>query len=150
MHIVDLPDAQAARVFAFQEPLYRAGVSGEVLVHRWPNTLGRTMWDDPAGPGDARRFLVIGHGKPAMEAARQALAVAQRRWFDQSGHRDGFILRGPLLAGDGVGWVASALLVPLRDRAAVEAMWAAAPYVRAGLYAGVEVHDWQFGGRHQD
>ena len=24
-----------------------------------------------------------------------------------------------------------------------------APYVRAGLYASVEIHDWQFGGRHQ-
>ena len=32
MHLVDLPDAEAARVFAFQEPFYRAGVYGEVLV----------------------------------------------------------------------------------------------------------------------
>src|SRR6266511_2260761 len=29
MHMVDLPDAQAARVFAFEEPYYRAGVYGE-------------------------------------------------------------------------------------------------------------------------
>jgi uncharacterized protein YciI len=36
-----------------------------------------------------------------------------------------------------------------RDRAAVEAMWADAPYVQAGVYASVEIHDWQFGGRHQ-
>jgi hypothetical protein len=35
------------------------------------------------------------------------------------------------------------------NRAAVEAMLAGAPYVRAGLYASVEIHDWQFGGRHQ-
>jgi uncharacterized protein YciI len=39
--------------------------------------------------------------------------------------------------------------VQLVDRAAVEAMLAGAPYVRAGLYASVEVHDWQFGGRPQ-
>jgi uncharacterized protein YciI len=51
MHMVDLPDARAARVFAFQEPFYRAGVYGEVLVRRWGNALGRTMWDYPAEPG---------------------------------------------------------------------------------------------------
>jgi uncharacterized protein len=72
MHLVDLPDAQAARVFAFQEPSCRAGVDGEVLVRRWRNALGRTMWDYPAGPGGGRRLLVIGRGKPGVEAARQA------------------------------------------------------------------------------
>ena len=150
MHMVDLPDAQAARVFAFQEPFYRAGVYGEVLVHRWRNVLGRTMWDYPAEPGGDRCFLVIGRGKPGVEAARQALGAAQRRWFGEPGLRDGVILGGPLLADDGAGWVGSALLVQLGDRVAVEAMWAEAPYVRAGLYASVEIHDWQFGGRDQE
>jgi hypothetical protein len=28
-------------------------------------------------------------------------------------------------------------------------MLAGAPEVRGGLYASVEIHDWQFGGRHQ-
>jgi uncharacterized protein YciI len=149
MHLVDLPDAQAAQVFAFQEPFYRAGVYGEVLVRRWSNALGRTMWDYPAELGDGRRFWVIGRGKPGVAAARQALVAAQRRWFGEPGHRDGVILCGPLLADDGVGWVGSALLVQLGDRAAVEAMWAGAPYVQAGLYGSVEIHDWQFGGRHQ-
>ena len=136
-------------MFAFQEPFYRAGVDDQVLVRRWRNGLGRTMWDSPAELGDARRFLVIGHGRPAMEAARRALGAAQRRWLGEPGHRDGVILRGPLLADDGEGWVGSALLVQLRDRAAVEAMLAGAPYVQAGLYGSVEIHDWQFGGRHQ-
>jgi uncharacterized protein YciI len=149
MHLVDLPDAQAARVFAFQEPFYRAGVYGEVLVRRWRNVLGRTMWQFPAELGDDRRFLVIGHGKPGVEAARQALGAAQRRWSGGPGHRDGVILRGPLLSDDGAGWVGSALLVQLPDRAAVEAMLAGAPYVQAGLYASVEIHDWEFGGRPQ-
>jgi uncharacterized protein YciI len=54
-----------------------------------------------------------------------------------------------LLSEDGAGWEGSALLVQLRDRAAVEAVLAAAPYVQAGLYTSVEIHDWQFGGRHQ-
>jgi hypothetical protein len=29
-------------------------------------------------------------------------------------------------------------------------MLAGASYVQAGLYASVEIHDWQYGGRHQD
>jgi len=147
MHMVDLPDLQAARVFAFHEPFYRAGVYGEVLVHRWRNVLGRTMWQFPAEPGDDRRFLVIGHGKPGVDADRKELEVAQRRWFREPGHRDGLIVRGPLLSDDGAAWVGSVLLVQLRDRAAVESMLAGAPYVQAGLYASVEIHDWQFGGR---
>jgi len=150
LHLVDLPDAEAARGFAFQEPLYRAGVDGQVLVRRWRDLLGRTMWDDPAEPGDERRFLVIGHGMPGVEAARRALAAAQRRWCGEPGHRGGVILGGPLRSDDGAGWVGSALLVQLGDRAAVAAMLAGAPYVQAGLYTSVEVHVWQFGGRHQD
>jgi uncharacterized protein len=149
MHMVDLPDAQAARVFAFAEPYHRAGVYDQVLVRRWRNVLGRTMWDYPAELGDDRRFLVIGQGRRGVEGARQALGAAQRRGLGAPGHRDGVILRGPLLADDGAGWVGSALLVQLADRAAVEAMVAGAPYVQAGLYGSVEIHDWQFGGRHQ-
>src|SRR5690349_925557 len=32
MHIVGLPDAAAAQVFAFEEPYYRAGVFGDVFM----------------------------------------------------------------------------------------------------------------------
>ena len=47
VHIVDLPDPAAARAFAFDEPNYQAGVYRDVLLRRWRNTLGRTMWDFP-------------------------------------------------------------------------------------------------------
>jgi uncharacterized protein YciI len=45
VHIVDLPDPAAARAFAFDEPNYQAGVSRDVLLRRWRNALGRTMWE---------------------------------------------------------------------------------------------------------
>src|ERR1035437_2093960 len=45
VHIVDLPDPAAARAFAFDEPNYQAGVYRDVLLRRWRNMLGRTMWD---------------------------------------------------------------------------------------------------------
>ena len=144
MHIVDLPDARAANVFAYEEPNYRAGVYGEVLVRRWQNALGGTMWDFRGDPGRNGRFLIIGHG--AAGAARDgALDDDQRRFVaDRRGH---FIACGPLLSGDGTNWVGSAMLVELRDRAAVEATLAEAPYARAGVYTDVEIHRWQFGGR---
>jgi hypothetical protein len=41
VHIVDLPDPAAARVLAFDEPNYQAGVYRDVLLHQWRSALGR-------------------------------------------------------------------------------------------------------------
>lgn len=49
VHIVDLPDGAAAGAFAFDEPCYQAGVFRDVLLRRWRNALGRTMWDFTGG-----------------------------------------------------------------------------------------------------
>lgn len=62
LHILDLPDPEAARAFAFDEPGYQAGVYRGVLLRRWRNTLDRTMWDFPEGPDRDVRFLVLGPG----------------------------------------------------------------------------------------
>jgi uncharacterized protein len=147
MHLVDLADAAAARVFAYEEPYYRAGVYGDVLVRRWRNALGVTMWDFKGDPERNRRFLVVGHGRPGMSATREALVEQHRRYFADRGYDEHFIERGPLLSDDGTEWVGSAMLIELPDRAAVAAMLADEPYVQAGLYADIETHDWQFGGR---
>jgi uncharacterized protein YciI len=147
MHMVDLPDAAAARVFAFEEPCYVAGVYAEVMVRRWRNGLGRTMWEFEGDEVANRRFLVIGHANPNTNAVGSALRAAQRRHFVGGGYLEQMIARGPLLSDDGREWVGDATLIELRDRAAVEVMLESAPFVRAGLYANVEVHDWEFGGR---
>jgi uncharacterized protein len=147
MHIVDLPDAAAARVFAFEEPCYMAGVYDEVMVRRWRNALGRTMWEFDGDEVANRRFLVIGHGSRDTDAVDSALRAAQRRYLVDGGYLEQLIARGPLLSDDGREWVGDATLIELPDRAAVEEMLASAPFVRAGLYANVEVHDWEFGGR---
>ena len=147
MHIVDLPDAAAARVFAFEEPCYLGGVYAEVMVRRWRNALGRTMWQFDGDPVANRRFLVIGHGGPDAEAIDSELRAAQRRYLTDHQRREQIIVRGPLLSDNGLRWAGDAMLIEMPDRAAVEAMLASAPFVRAGVYADIELHDWEFGGR---
>ena len=129
VHIVDLPDPAAARAFAFDEPNYQAGVYRDVLLRRWRNTLGRTMWDFPGGRTGGNRYLVLGLGAgPAAD-----LTVPS--------DRDGLIAYGPLLADNGTTWLGTAVLVRATDPERARAI------LTAGRYADIEVHNWQFGGR---
>jgi uncharacterized protein len=62
VHILGLPDAAAARAFAFDEPSYQAGVHQDVLLRRWRSLLGRTIRDFPGGRDGGNRYLVLGLG----------------------------------------------------------------------------------------
>ena len=129
VHIVDLPDPAAARAFAFDEPNYQAGVYRDVLLRRWRNLLGRTMWDFPGGRVGGNRYLVLGLGAgPAAD-----LSVPPER--------DGLIAYGPLLADDGATWLGTAVLIRAQDPDAARTV------LTLDRYADVEVHNWQFGGR---
>ncbi|MFD0890459.1 YciI family protein, partial [Streptosporangium algeriense] len=99
VHIVDLPDPAAARAFAFDEPGYQAGAYRDVLLRRWRNTLGRTMWEFPGGRTDGDRYLVLGLG--SGQAADLTVPAA----------RDELIAYGPLLSDDGESWLGTAALV---------------------------------------
>jgi len=125
VHIVDLPDPAAARAFAFDEPNFQAGVYRDVLLRRWRNLLGRTMWDFPGGRTGGKRYLVLGLG-PTGELALPS-------------DRDDLIAYGPLLSDDGERRLGVAALVRASDPAGLA--------VAGERYAAVEVHDWQFGGR---
>ena len=127
LHIADLPGPAAARAFAFDEPNYQAGVYRDVLLRRWHNTLGRTMWEFP---GEARGgYLVLGLGAgPAAD-----LPVPDGR--------DDLIAYGPLTADDDAAWLGTAALVAAAESAAARAV------LTADRYASVEVHRWTFGGR---
>ena len=122
-------DSWAARAFAFDEPNYQAGVYRDVLLRRWGNLLGRTMWDFPGGPGGGNRYLVLGLGvgqtaDPLVPPGREEL-----------------IAYGPLLSDGETAWLGTA--VPLRapdpDKARA--------ILTSGDYADIAVHRWQFGGR---
>ncbi|MEU1073074.1 MULTISPECIES: YciI family protein [unclassified Streptomyces] len=129
VHIVDLPDPAAARAFAFDEPGYQAGAYRDVLLRRWRNLLGRTMWEFPGGRSGGDRFLVLGLG--AGEPADLTVPAG----------RDDLIAYGPLLADDGVTWVGTAALVRAPDAAAARTV------LTSDRYDAIEVHDWEFGGR---
>jgi uncharacterized protein len=129
VHIVGLPGPAAARAFAFDEPNYQAGVYQDVLLRRWRNLLGRTMWDFPGGREGGRRYLVLGLG--AGQGADLTVPPG----------RDELIAYGPLLSDDGAAWLGTAALVRAPDPAAAHAV------LTADRYAAVEVHNWQFGGR---
>ncbi|MEU6449524.1 YciI family protein [Streptomyces sp. NPDC046979] len=129
VHILDLPDPAAARAFAFDEPGHQAGVYRDVMLRRWRNLLGRTMWDFPGGPTDGNRYLVLGLG--SGRAADLAVPPAQ----------DELIAYGPLLSDDGAGWLGTAALVRAPDADSARSC------LTPDRYADIEVHDWQFGGR---
>ncbi|WP_330305650.1 MULTISPECIES: YciI family protein [unclassified Streptomyces] len=129
VHIVDLPDPAAARAFAFDEPNYQAGVYRDVLLRRWRNMLGRTMWDFPGGRTGGNRYLVLGLGS---EHAVDLVVPPDR---------DELIAYGPLLSDDGATWLGTAVLVRAPDTDTARAV------LSPDRYADIEVHNWQFGGR---
>src|SRR5919197_6170266 len=87
----------------FDEPNYQAGVYRDVMLRRWRNMLGRTMWDFPGGRTGGNRYLVLGFG--AGKAAD--LAVPS--------DREELIAYGPLLSDNGVTWLGTAVLVRASD-----------------------------------
>ncbi|AIJ11158.1 MULTISPECIES: YciI family protein [Streptomyces] len=129
VHILDLPDPAAARTFAFDEPNYQAGAYRDVLLRRWRNTLGRTMWEFPGGRTGGNRYLVLGLG--AGEAAD----------LEVPPDRNELIAYGPLLSDDGATWLGTAALVRAPGPDTARAI------LTPDRYAAIEVHNWQFGGR---
>lgn len=141
MHLVDLPDPEAAQVFAFEEPFYAAGVFSEVLIRRWRNELGSTMWEF-SGRGDPR-FLVIGHRQPSSDD------VAAEQWdYLRQSAEENVIVHGPTFSEQG-DWTGSVTLLELPGPAAVRELMEESPAARAGLYEQLEIHHWRFGGRGQ-
>ena len=127
LHVLGLPDPTAARAFAFEEPGYQAGAYRDVLVRRWHNALGRTMWDFE-GTGE-ERFLVLGF---TLEPADAAPAPPPR---------DDLIAYGPLLSDDGSRLLGMAALVEAPDADG------ARDVLDPDRFVGIEVHRWTFGGR---
>lgn len=131
VHILDLPDPATARAFAFDEPNYQAGVYRDVMLRRWRNTLGRTMWQFPGGESGGNLYLVLG------------LGTGQPTDLSTSYDRDELIAYGPLLSDDGAAWLGTAALLRALDPQTARSA------LTADRYTDIEVHAWYFGGRPQ-
>ncbi|CAN7221957.1 YciI family protein [Terrabacter sp. LjRoot27] len=129
VHVLDLPDPASARAFAFDEPGYQAGAYRDVLLRRWHNGLGRTMWDFGDGRPGLDRYLVLGF---TLEPLADAVEPPQG---------EALIASGPLLSDDAAFVLGMAVLLeaPDADRAR--------EVLTPGRYVGIEVHQWEFGGR---
>ena len=93
-----------------------------------PNVLGRTLWDLPGGREGGARYLVLGFG------SGEAVDLVPPR-------HDDLIAYGPLLSDDGAAWLGTVALVSALDSDAARGV------LSVDRYAGVEVHQWEFGGR---
>ena len=129
VHILDLADPAAARSFAFDEPGYQAGAYRDVMLRRWSNSLGRTMWDFTGGPPGHHRYLVLGF---TLEMAADASELPLR---------EELIASGPLLSDDGARVLGAAVLLEAPDADVAREV------LPADRYVGIEVHQWEFGGR---
>jgi uncharacterized protein len=87
------------------------------------------MWDFPGGPAGGNRYLVLG------------LGTGQAADLAAPPDRDELIAYGPLLSDNGTTWLGTAVLVRAPDQDTARAVLA------PDRYAGIEVHNWQFGGR---
>lgn len=131
VHAVDLPGPADARAFAFDEPNYQAGVYRDVLLRRWRNALGRTMWEFPGGGEGDDLYLVLG----------LAAACPVRKGADLEVPGGDLIAYGPLLSDDAAAWLGTAALVRADDPGTAREI------LTGARYASIEVHRWVFGGR---
>lgn len=134
LHVLDLPDLNAAREFVAREPNNRAGVYGEHRVWRFDNLLGRTMWEF-ARASDEPRFLVVVRTKRRVLRPERLPASLRER----------LILYGRLSGLESSEPVGVALAVQAASRQAGATLLA-----DAGIGDepdDVEIHDWEFGGR---
>ncbi|WP_204319412.1 hypothetical protein, partial [Escherichia coli] len=74
----------------------------DVLLRRWRNALGRTMWDFPGGRA-GNRYLVLG------------LSTGQATDLTVQAVRDDLIAYGPLLSDNAATWLGTAALVQAPD-----------------------------------
>lgn len=119
VHVVDLPDAAAARAFAFDEPCYQAGAYRDVLLRR-------TSWQRlSASSGNG--YLVIG------------LTPRPEPYAGLPAPRDDLVGFGPLLSDDGTMLLGAAALAPSAEVARAT--------LDADRFTAVEVHRWERGGR---
>jgi len=144
LHVLGLPSVDAARAFIACEPNNRAGVYAEHSIWRFENLLGRTMWEFSSAAADEPKFLIIVLSDRSPANKTSGTPVAPENLSKDL--RERLILYGALSTLDNAERVGVPLAVQAPDRGAVDALLEQG---RLGLdvLPGIEIHDWEFGGR---
>ncbi|RAI43966.1 YciI family protein [Rhodoplanes roseus] len=143
LHVVDLADAAAVRTFAEDDPLAKGGVFDEVVIRRFDNLTGRTMWQFH-GDADNPRFLFVGEADAVPDVQADGIVAAQRTLLARPEAAPAVIVAGPLLDPESGNWRGTAVLLEAPDRASAEWLLTADP--AASLYDRATLHRWRFGG----
>jgi uncharacterized protein len=141
VHIVDLPDAEAARAFVDREPYNRAGLFDHHVIRRFDNLLGRTMWEAPGASVDPRFLVVLHLRSDAHEHAAVGLLPDVTVL-----PRERMIVHGELLTPGEATPVGVVFALQAQTREALDAL------IRQGLpgldeHFDVQIRDWELGGR---
>lgn len=128
VHVVEVATSTDARAFAFDEPCYQAGAYRDVMLRRWDNVLGRSMWQYPRCDHTDGLFLCVGFEAEPRGPLRAQIPDADLVAF------------GHLLSDDAT--------LQLGTVAIVRAPGArAARDVLGDSLTGIEAYRWTFGGR---
>ncbi len=143
LHVLGLPDVDAAREFVAREANNRAGIYAEHSIWLFENLLRRTMWEF-SGAADEPRFLIIARPHEVQEGQTSRIPVPPEDISVEL--RERLILYGALTALDAAEPVGVALAVQAPDREAVDALLGEG---RLGLdvLPEIEIHEWELGGR---
>ncbi|HEY6150571.1 MAG TPA: YciI family protein [Gaiellaceae bacterium] len=143
LHVLGLPNVDAAREFVAREPNNRSGLYVDHFIWRFENLLGRTMWEF-SSVADEPRFLVILRFDRDQSAGRSSRPIPHESLPPRL--RERLILYGALSRLDDGAPAGVALAVEAPDADTVAALLEDG---RAGfeVFPKVEIHDWEFGGR---
>jgi uncharacterized protein YciI len=142
IHIVELPDLNAAKAFAYDEPFAKAGLFKSILVSQFQLELGRTQFDFISNPDFLRFFIycpVTTHYKKTTPELTEAHNAYCKK-FDKH-----FICRGSLLTSDNT-WQGNIYFFEFADRIDVDNFLASEPFARSNIYDRIEIFRWTMGG----
>jgi len=141
----DFPGTSVAPMYAFlrDDPLAGAEFVYATTVRGWRCALKHRQAAMPVRPGLAG-FFFFGIGKPNITAKRNDIVEAHRAHLMRVDETH-CLSRGYLTNVEGKEWLGSAMVYEFPDRRALDDFFRTEPYCTHGIYAQIEIFDWQRG-----
>ncbi len=145
LYQTDLPGVvpEASARFVAEDPFALAGVYEGDVVSDWHCALGIRQRTASPRPG-LKGFFFHGTGKPGITDFRNTIVAAHRAHLNEK-DASNCLARGYLTDAGGKLWLGSAMVYEFQSRAALDDFFRAEPYCTNGIYAKIEIYDWQRG-----